>query len=307
MSRLGLPRRFDGNYRSSPAICALNNSLRQGEQRETACGGNRDCLTPIQLLSFKRPEEVAPAVEALLTTHHLTRDDVIFVAHIGSDARSYAGALGSAPGNASNSVLGIAQASIVLRSDSSTGSERLRALRVVERTLRGLAAPTDEDEAVLDERWLRDTAVRLALSLNPAGLDAAAYARALRQHVASIPWPIGISPPAALGTQLRAPTQPVWLGLHRPTTAAFAAGTIHSVKGREYPGVVVVLPKNLITDSNGRHMLDHWERRTSSELRRILYVGASRAERLLVLAVHADHVEAVARLLKDRDVPYESV
>lgn len=140
-----------------------------------------------------------------------------------------------------------------------------------------------------------------------AGLDAATYARELRQYVALVSWPEGVSAPDNLSNRLRAPRPAPWLRLHRPTTATFAAGTIHSVKGREFPGVVVVLPQKPITDSDGHHALDHWEKRTDSELRRILYVGASRAQRLLILAVHTDHADRVSKLLESGDVPYESV
>jgi DNA helicase II / ATP-dependent DNA helicase PcrA len=87
----------------------------------------------------------------------------------------------------------------------------------------------------------------------------------------------------------------------------FASATIHSVKGREFGNVVVVLPKNLLRDTGNRHVLDHWEQRTPSELRRVLYVGASRAQRLVILAVHTDHVSQVADILTGDDVPYETI
>ena len=86
------------------------------------------------------------------------------------------------------------------------------------------------------------------------------------------------------------------------------SGSAHyelTTAGREFAGVVVVLPKNLWGDTGDRHVLDHWEQRTTSELRRVLYVGASRAQRLLILAVHANHVDRVANLLKSDAVPYE--
>jgi hypothetical protein len=44
-----------------------------------------------------------------------------------------------------------------------------------------------------------------------------------------------------------------------------------------------------------------------SEARRVLYVGASRAQTLLILAVHTDHANRVAGLLKRDGVNYDLV
>ncbi len=54
----------------------------------------------------------------------------------------------------------------------------------------------------------------------------------------------------------------------------------------------------MVKDDGDRHALDHWDGHTPSELRRIVYVGASRAEQLLVLAVHETHLERVSGLLE---------
>ena len=64
-------------------------------------------------------------------------------------------------------------------------------------------------------------------------------------------------------------------------------------------------PRSSSESPDNRHVLDHWEQGTPSELRRVLYVGASRAQRLLILAVHTDHLSRVTSLLNDDDVPYE--
>jgi superfamily I DNA/RNA helicase len=80
---------------------------------------------------------------------------------------------------------------------------------------------------------------------------------------------------------------------------------IYSVKRREFPTVVVVLPQDLRTDTAKQHVLDHWDQGTASEARRVLYVGASRAQTLLILAVHTDHANRVAELLKRDGIPYD--
>jgi DNA helicase-2/ATP-dependent DNA helicase PcrA len=68
---------------------------------------------------------------------------------------------------------------------------------------------------------------------------------------------------------------------------------------------VVALPQNLRTDPSNQNVLDHWEHDKDTEARRVLYVGASRAQTLLILAVHTNHANRVAGLLKRDGVPYD--
>ena len=304
---LGVRLPLDGNWRSSPAICALNNSLRHGNRKETALGINASCSMPIQLLGFRSHGKVSADVEAVLSAHDVPRSEIVFLAHRGSDARSCAGLTSDSTMRGANQVLRIARASSVLRSESSAGSDRRQAVELVERTLRTVVSADDQNDPGLDERWLRDAAVRLAVSLDPTVNAAKDFALQLRQYVQGMRWPAGATPRADLGALLKAPAQDEWLAAGEDNAEAFAWGTIHSVKGREFEGVIVVLPKKLLRDTGSLHVLDHWEQRTPSELRRVLYVGASRAQRLLILAAHADHVDRVASLLKGDGVPYELV
>jgi superfamily I DNA/RNA helicase len=301
---LGTPLTLDGNYRSSPAICSLNNSLRHSCREETATGDNMSCTTPVQLLSFRSPGQVAAAVEAVLATHDVPRSDVIFLAHRTTDARSCAGSPTDSTTHGTNTVLGIAWASRRLRTGSSDGRTRRQAVELVERTLRLVADTDDQTDSAPDERWLRDSAVRLAVSLDPTASNAKAYALRLRQYIANMRWPAGTMPRTDLGMIFKAPAQRDWLTASTDGPDTFASGTIHSVKGREFPAVVVVLPKNLLTDADNRHVLDHWEQGMTSELRRVLYVGASRAQKLLILAVHTDHVNRVTSRLREDGVPH---
>ena len=302
---LGTPLLLSGNWRSTPAICALNNSLRHGSREEIALGDNASCVTPVQLMGFQSSEQVGTAVDALLAAHDAPRDEAIFLAHRAADARSCAGSTGGGTMRSTNPVLGIAWASSVLRSDSSSARDRRQAVELVERSLRTVGGSTDQSDSMLDERWLRDAAVRLAVSLDPSVDAAKDFALQLRQYVKDMCWPAGMTLTADLGALLKAPAQADWLASSGTETETFVSATIHSVKGREFVSVVVVLPKNLLKDSADRNVLDHWEQRTPSELRRVLYVGASRAQRLLILAVHTDHLDRVASLLQADDVPYE--
>lgn len=295
-----------GNYRSSPAICGLNNSLRSGNLQEVASGPNATCPTPVCLMEFSSPDTVVTTIRGILDGHDLSRGDVVFLAHRRTDAQRCAGQRLDDATRSTSAVLGIASAHAVLTDGGSTAKERLSAVQRVEATLQEIAGIEDID--LLGERWLRDTAVRLAVSLDPAGLDPKSYAAQVREYVQHVVWPAGITPTSNLGATLRAPQAAVWSAPGGDDgSSAFASATIHSAKGREFPGVIVVLPKHLVADAAGRHALDYWEQQMDSELTRVLYVGASRAQRLLILAVHSDHRNRVASLLDRDSVRYDRI
>ena len=303
---LGTPLPLNGNYRNSPAICALNNSLRSGTRIETACGDNASCGLPVLLLEYRNQDEVAVAVDAVLAAvYGRPRGETVILAHRESDAQACAGVSSDRDTRSTHAILGIAWAHTILRSGSSTGADRLRAVRMAEKVIRSAANVDDEDETAFDERWLRDAAYRLAASLDPAASTAKAYAQKVRDYVKQIPWPADIIPKDNLGAFLKAPPDQAWPNPDREAPAGFPFATIHSVKGREFSTAVVALPQNLRTDPSNQNVLDHWEHDKDTETRRVLYVGASRAQTLLILAVHTDHANRVAGLLKRDGVPYD--
>ncbi|NRQ34556.1 ATP-binding domain-containing protein [Nonomuraea sp. NN258] len=113
-----------------------------------------------------------------------------------------------------------------------------------------------------------------------------------------------MSPPGEFA-RLQAPTAEQWTGrgLGNPSSG-LQWSTIHGAKGRQAPAVGLVMPKSLFRDTEGLTALDHWEEGTSSEAKRVLYVGVSRAEQLLMLVVHKNHSDRVAGILARDEVPY---
>jgi superfamily I DNA/RNA helicase len=295
---------LSGNFRSSPAICALNNSLRTGSHTESAVGGNSACTDPVRLLDYRSLPDVARAVDGLLDFHGVGRDEVIVLAHARKDAREAAGGRREDAAQGGGAIAALAAAHTVLTAAGSSAAERSRAVRRVESILRDLADLEEQPDSVADQRWLRDTAVRLAISVVPSD-DAGEYAAQVRQHVRDISWPDSLTRPSDLSL-LRAPKQGKWTARgNAAVPTAYAWASIHSVKGREFPGVVVVVPQKLTPDSGELSVLDHWEQGEPSEARRVLYVGVSRAQRLLILAVHTSHRDRVAALLKRDNVHVE--
>lgn len=298
---------LNGNFRSSPAICALNNSLRAGDSVERAVGENAKCQLKVRLLEFRSLDKVALAAVDVLDVHELAHTDAIVLAHSRKDAREAAGGRREEAGQGTGAVAGIAAAHKILTASSSTSADRSKAIRRVEGILQDIAGFENGTESTLDEFWLRDTAVRLAVSHDPTGVEAKPYADQIRRHIEQI-WPDGIARRPGLGTLLRAPNQDRWAAAGKiDQSPMFACATIHSVKGREFPAVIMVLPRKLISDDKNRNVLDHWYHGMPSEARRVLYVGASRAQQLLILAVHAVHRDRVITLLQRDGVRHDSV
>ncbi|MDR2374130.1 MAG: ATP-binding domain-containing protein [Bifidobacteriaceae bacterium] len=77
---------------------------------------------------------------------------------------------------------------------------------------------------------------------------------------------------------------------------------IRAVKGAEFEAVVVALPSKA---RGGRHVLDDWQNGENTEARRVLYVGVSRAKKLVVLVVSPSGEEQLTSILQSRGVPFE--
>ncbi|MEV5336586.1 hypothetical protein [Streptomyces werraensis] len=80
---------------------------------------------------------------------------------------------------------------------------------------------------------------------------------------------------------------------------------MHDVKGEEYPGVVLVLPERLRADDvTERTVVDDREGGHNTEARRVLYVAGSRAQQLLICAIHRKHIGRIEAMLDNTGVPY---
>jgi DNA helicase II / ATP-dependent DNA helicase PcrA len=82
-----------------------------------------------------------------------------------------------------------------------------------------------------------------------------------------------------------------------PPLHGHSARTIHSVKGAEFPAVCVVL-----STAKAKGLIEYLETGTdhtmAEELRK-LYVGASRAQRLLAIATRHSQIKKLEKLLSD--------
>jgi hypothetical protein len=77
---------------------------------------------------------------------------------------------------------------------------------------------------------------------------------------------------------------------------------VHAVKGDEFDAVIYALPSRAV---DGSHVLDDWEQGNNTEVRRVLYVGVSRARQLVALVVPAGRRDQLTRILDRDEVQYQ--
>lgn len=313
--KIGRGTRLAGNFRSSPAICKINESLRTGDESDDALGVNRTIDHRIQILAFSEPEEIATSSKALIEGLGLDASESIVVAHGASTARSSAGGVREEP-SSNRMSMRLARASMTLRSRKSDSKDMRRAVNSAERVLLDLATddsiaekPISEacDFLGLDERILRDLAVRICLGLDPLLLSRSEYAKAVRDLVETSALPAAVEL-KKLSDQIKAAPEDTWKEIEGYAAHPLLPwATVHTVKGREFPAVVMTIPKSLQKNADEKTVVDLWEQDLEDEPRRVLYVGGSRAEKLLVVAVHDDHAARVESILTAAEVPFDKV
>ncbi|MBD0740535.1 UvrD-helicase domain-containing protein [Streptomyces sp. CBMA29] len=303
------------NWRSTPAICAFNSGLRSGHLIETARGENSILQTPVHLMQFSNLDQIVPLALDVAESYKLSAQDLVLLSHAEAHGMK---AVGMSPASVgSNRVFAIANAGLKLRSTQTEPKVRRRAVEQVQRAILaaltvGRATPHYSFDAVcedigVDPRWLETLAVRMALGLNANGMTRQAFAADVRDFLKAAEWPRATAPTTSnLGNLFKAPSESDWASISssRPGPS-MRFSTVHGVKGMEFRGVVLVLPDRLRVDAaTERSVLDDWEGGHDTESRRVLYVAGSRAQELLIFAVHRRHTARVGALLDGKGVPY---
>ncbi|QSE87311.1 ATP-binding domain-containing protein (plasmid) [Rhodococcus pseudokoreensis] len=96
------------------------------------------------------------------------------------------------------------------------------------------------------------------------------------------------------------PPGDVWPTLPTRSVVEFEYSTVHGYTGLQAPAVILVVPKPFkVQEEDG---VQQWCADEPGEARRVLYVGASRAQQLLVIAAHESVHDLVATTLTDDGV-----
>lgn len=280
---------MSGNFRSTAAICSAIVALRPPSARaekDEAVGKHKDDPTPIHLLSYSG-NGVTPEIGAKFAD--LVRSLDIAIGHapvLASTLSSASKAIGQPTlGKTNEKSLLLAQAVIGYHFSFSTGSRReaLTALHRIILFIQGHIATIGDyhthlaESGMIDGRWRPGViAVANELRYEPGETPDQWLAKA-RQYV-DADMVTGLNVNQRLRSHANLATALVAAPVDVPPPR-----TIHSAKGLEFPAVCVVM-----TSHKAGRILDYLEGDTTNgadEDARKIYVAASRAERLLVMAV----------------------
>lgn len=310
-NRLGL----SGNFRSSPAICRCAATLRSRADPDQALGENATVTLPVYVLKYGGSAPTASihiAFSQLCQQAGIAVPARIVLAHARTAARSACGLATESDGGDSK-VARLARAVGTYHAKAASGRAREACLVTVEQALLDLMGKYEEHSSIarlveqhgMDRRSLRRLALQLISSLAPTCADSddgrAAWIAALRGAVTGLSLTHG--PGVTVTGYFRTPRRPEWSQFLHPRAdlAAVAWATIHEAKGSEHGAVCVVVPPGEYTEE----LVGAWENRTDSEPKRVIYVGVTRAEKLLAIAVPAAFVQRVAAVLHAGQVPFE--
>ncbi|MFI7598281.1 UvrD-helicase domain-containing protein [Actinoplanes sp. NPDC049681] len=297
--------RFDGNYRSAPAICAVVNSLRASAGTDIPLGKWKDDQSPVVVLPVSGFSHARLKIIEVAGSMGFAPGDIKVLAYAEKDARECAGA--SPPGDKGGGrLVQLAQAAATLQDLRASTRARTTAMQTIEGILRGLGHDDDRvradaeflDSVGLTPRTFRDGCLRLACRTAPFDGPPSVFRVEMRNGIKALGWDNWINTGG-----LRSPNGDVWPVLLRDEPDALDWSTIHGFKGLQATVTAVGIPspqkRAALPDGVGL-----WSEDAPGENRRVLYVGASRAQRLLILVTVASQTAAVTSCLQRDAVPF---
>lgn len=301
---------FSTNYRSTPAICSLVTSLRYSEAPILALEHDQpsDC-DEIFILKGDVSKQCLKYSELLRDWKIKTQDSAV-LAYKWSDAARTAGAARSG-GSGMAKTDRVIEAVSRLSDRNRYIADRVEAITEVERIvllaldwpslLRTTSTAVQLQTIGKNPEWLRLLAARIVRLANGEA-NADQFGQQLRSFLSSELDNLSV-PTVRISANFRKPADELWTRLKdhdREQVDSLPYQTVHSAKGGEWPSVLLVVAP----DNRANEGLDSWEGMQDHESRRVLYVGASRAKRLLALATcHAKSAQ-VESILKRDSVPF---
>lgn len=311
--------RLTGNFRSTEPICTLASTLRTRLEPDEPKGPNAPTLIPVQILDYA--DRGVPCLVDRLTRvverYGISLDDTIVLAHIRRVASQAAG-FGSPSDNRRNSRIGtLARAVCAFHSSSVSTRTREAALHTIEIFLLGLMGKIEKHESAgraaekhgIEKRWLRRTALELLMNL-PSSCDDTDAARGnwiTTLHASIDRLGLDYAPHVSPRRYFVRPQSADWSqDLRQSSNLRLPYSTIHEAKGREYDAVCIVLPPDRRDRNHTGQLFDLWENRIEDEAKRVVYVGITRAMKLVAIAVPTAFSPRLIDILNNAGVKFES-
>jgi superfamily I DNA/RNA helicase len=106
-------------------------------------------------------------------------------------------------------------------------------------------------------------------------------------------------------TYFRKPHTPEWSQhLSLGDAPELRCSTIHEAKGREYEAVCLVIPPDRGAISHTTQLFDAWVHRSADEGKRVIYVGVTRAKKLVCLSIPTAFKEQLVEILTGSGISF---
>lgn len=302
-------------HRSTQAICDVVTSLRRLSPDPVVASHSAPTGSPhVYVLKGKRNEIMAKA-NIVLLAHGISPQDSRVLAHGKTDARRLLHHQPALTGN--SSARRVLHAILELRGRG-TATHRLSALDTLSRIfLSAIEQPGVSQASTMDETLVCLGIEPATLRILSKRLVAASrqwqnsddYATSLSAVIIEGFAEFGLVPKSHLKKVFPKPKPDLWThwtnqvdGLSSDASVGWQWSNIHQVKGGEFDAILISVPSKAHGDNS--HALDDWEFNINSEQRRVLYVGASRAQRLLMLWPEGQRYAQLIRILNRDGIPY---
>jgi len=286
---------MNGNFRSSNTICRVAGSMR-ARAMDMAVGEHHDTPHPVFLIPYgKKPtSEIGAKFSGLAAKEGIM--DRIVLAHRRRLAEVAAG-VPPQPSGAGGRLARLARLIVAFQTPAVSGKHREATLRAMIRLLMDIEGLPQDDiislrrlaESPDADRVYRRKAIEILAGLpnSCAATDIDGWAERARTLVACmVTLPVGRTIKQVL------PSGGDWQdALNAPPPVDVPCATVHEAKGRDYEAVCLVLEKD------SANAVADWERRVSSEVLRVLYVGVTRAKKMLSIAAPDDLLGRVEEIL----------
>jgi len=297
-----------GNFRSSRIICKTAATMRGRVQPDLAVGIHRDVDFPIHIIPYDKTAKSSIGSKFVDIANGLEvhPSNCIVLAHKRNLARQASGHPSFAA-SSSGKLARLAQAAVQFHAPAASGRQRETAVKVVIRVIMAIEGQPEADVAALRllsvstelNREYRRKAIEILCALPPSSspekLDHwMETARSIVEKTVTI----GVAQTIKQCMAARGDwNQPL---LSSQVIAPIQYATVHEAKGHDFDGVCLVL------DSDSRQAIGDWANRDSacSEGLRVLYVGVTRAKKLLAIALPTNLVDQVKEILRSGDVSF---
>ena len=304
------PLPLSGNFRSTPTICKLASTLREHNTPDIPLGEFINIQEPIRVIPYSGQSVCSSTGKRFIieaTNIGLSGSDLISLAHDRKSAMRAAGIIPPAQNNKTGKRFLIADITSRFNNSGSDGRIKEKSLIAMMNLILEIEGYTQGNvswrqiiqECDINERELRRRALEIIGDL-PGYCDVEHaedwIEKAKESFEKNVSLPLGKSI-NQLFTSTRDWHTPLTTTQKNNQIMNFA--TIHEAKGGEYAGVLVsIKPRS--------DVIQHWTDKKITEEIRVLYVGVTRAETLVGIAIPQSQLESIKTLFDD-EIKYQII